>query len=112
MISGPTYHYIVNQLKSCSIERHAVEVSLTANPRTKILTASALRIVDVTPNSSSTYTIPGAQIEDAKGLVWLVAFANQIHTSHRTVPQESDEADQAQIKPLFPLWKIPANYEK
>lgn len=55
-------------------EKRAVEVSLTANPRTKMLTASALRIVEVTPNSSSINPIPGAGMEDANGLIWL-AFA-------------------------------------
>lgn len=48
-----------------------------------MLTASALRIVDVTPKSLTTYTIPGAEIEDAKGLVWL-AFQVARYTSDRT----------------------------
>lgn len=47
-----------------------LEVPLTANPRTKILTASALRIVEVTPKSASISSIPGAGIEEAKGLMW------------------------------------------
>lgn len=40
----------------------------TEKPRTKMLIARALRIVEVTWKVSSAYSIPGAGIEDAKGL--------------------------------------------